>query len=225
VKDYAHFKGRLAEASRWEDKIKICLEGIFNNVFLRGAKIISDLDLETLRLRFPELYETVKDKEVRKALVVSELFKVAYKRPTWGSLDDEVEVEFDHRCNYMSGMLTCICQKDFGDSEELYGGRDAVKVFFKSIHLIAEELDVVLSSPILADPWRAKSGLESKRDLLREVMCSKFEEIAERIPEEAKRFGVSKKFVDVIPYELWHWYRGVGKRVKRRIEELLRLNE
>jgi hypothetical protein len=226
MKDYAYFERKLIEAGQWEDKVRVCLEGIFNNVFLRGAKIISDIDLETLRLRFPELYETVKDNDVRKGLVISELFKVAYKHPPLRRCEDEeVEIEIDsnspHGCGYTWCLLTSIRQDDFRNSEELYGGVDAVKIFFKSVYFIAEELDAILNYPVLADPWRTKSGLESKSAKLREVMYSKFREIA----EEAKVLSRPESIINTMVYALYYWYRSVGKRVKRKLEKLIGFNK
>jgi len=230
MKDYANFERKLIETDLLEDKVRVCLEGIFNNVFFRGAKTISDLDLQTLRLRFPELYETVKDNDIRKGLVISGLFKVAYKYPEpsqW--TDEEIEIEIDlnepYSCGYTWCFLTFIRQEDFRNLEELYVGRDAVKVFFKSIYFIAEELDAILNFPILAEPWRTKSGFESKSVILREVMYSKFREIAEKIPEEAKNFSIPESVINTMVYALWHWYHGVGKRVKRRLKKLIGFNE
>jgi hypothetical protein len=220
MKDYAYFERKLIEAGRWEDRVGVCLDGIFNNVFFRGLKTISDLDLGTLRLRFPELYETVKDNDVRRGLVVSGFFKVAYKHPPSRIEDEEIEIELDElpSSGYAWCFLTSIRQSDFSNLEELYGGADAVRVFFKSVYLIAEELDAVLNSPILADPWRAKNGLESESSRLRDIMYSKFREIAEEIPEEARNFSRPESVINAMVYTLYHWYRDTGKRVRRRLE-------
>jgi hypothetical protein len=228
--DYACFERRLSGIGRWGDKVQLCLEGVFNNVFYRGAKLISDLNIGTLEERFPEVYETVRDNDVRRALVVSELFRVkpeyaAAKRLLEKLGVKELEIEIDDANpswgSHGFSFLTSIRQSDFSNLEGLYGGGDAVKVFFKSIFLIAEELDSILYWPILADVWRVKSGLESRRDELRAIMYSKFKEIAEGIPEEAET-SRPERVIDGMVYFLWYWYRGVGKKVKRRLETLLK---
>lgn len=220
-KDYATFEREFSEAARWEDKVRVCLEGIFNNVFFRGAKFISDLNMETLKIRIPELYETVEDDNIRRALVISEMFKVAYKAAILHAEGIELELDIN---SYGWVFLTSIRQRDFNYSNELYGGKDAVKVFFKSVFFIAEELYDTLASPILADVWRVKSGLESKRDRLREIMYSKMREIDRGIPEEVKNYTRPEGVINVMVYFLWDWYCGVGKKVRRRIEKLLEIN-
>jgi len=224
-KDYVAFKRRLSEASEWENKIRICLEGIFNNIFFRGAKIISDLNIETLKVRFPELYETVRDNNVRKALVVSEMFVATFESTILRKMEvEELEVEMDpHMSPHGWAFMTSIRQDDFTQLDDLYGGEDAVKVFFKSVFIIAEDLSDLLNSPILTDVWRVKSGLESKRNKLREIMYSKLREIVEKLPEEAKRFTKPEKVVDEMVYFLWHWYNRTGKKAKKKIERLLQI--
>jgi len=226
--DYGTFERKLSEASKWEDRVRICLEGIFNNVFFRGAKIISDFNIGTLRERFPELYETVRDNNVRRALVVSELFKASLESAILRKLGvEEIEIELDLQNPFTGAhglaFMTLIRQHDFTQLNGLYGGEDAVKVFFKSIFTIAEMLYSVLSYPILADVWRAKSGLEAKRDMLRETLYSKTRELAEEIPEEAKGFTKPEKAVNEMVYFLWHWYAFIGRKVKRKIERLLEI--
>jgi len=224
-KDYAAFKRGLSEASEWENKIRICLDGIFNNVFFRGAKIISDLNIETLKVRFPELYETVRDNNVRKALVISEMFVATLESTILRKMGvEELEVEMDPRMSpHGWAFMTSIGQDDFTQLDDLYRGEDAVKVFFKSVFIIAKDLNELLDSPILTDVWRVKSGLESKRNKLREIMYSKLREIVEKLPEEAKRFTKPEKVVDEMVYFLWHWYNRTGKKAKKKIERLLQI--
>ena len=223
--DYDVFEKQLSN-SAWEDKIRICIRGIFNNVFFRGAKFISDLNMETLRERFPEVYETVKDNNVRRALIISEMFKATIETTILRKLGvEELEIEIDgtHPSTGFHGwnFLTLIRQRDFTQAENLYGGKDAVKIFFKSIFFISKELYSVLNSPVLRDVWRARSGLEFKRDKLREIIFSELQDIAQNIPNEAKCFTDLKKAVNTLVYFLYYWYVSVGKKVKRKLERLL----
>jgi len=62
MKCLADFERELAQASTPEEKFKVVFEGLIRNVFTTGLRKIDQLNLATLEIRNPEIYETVKDK-------------------------------------------------------------------------------------------------------------------------------------------------------------------
>lgn len=222
MEGFMHFEAALANANSWEERVRICLDGILNNIFYRGALLISRLDLETLRIRYPELYETIKDETVRNALIASELFKAKFGSEVLHRLGVEApEIEMDEQQYHIWDFLGVVRQEEFSQTEGLYRGKDAVRVFLKSVLTLSEELYNTLC-PILADPWRVGSGLEGKRDVLRRIMYEEFKRVVEGLPAEAKVVASSpEKAVDGMVYFLCHYYANVGERVKRRLKRIM----
>lgn len=153
----ADFERELNEAPTLEGKFKVIFEGLILNVFTCGLKEIGQLNLATLEIRNPEVYETVKDKEVREALVRIGIFDVdVFKNPN----KNAVELGFGPGTLYEMGspdsplfeaLYTIGAYKfkdyfetQFGriisvrDLTNFYGGPDAVKVFLKALYVLCK---------------------------------------------------------------------------------------
>lgn len=81
----------------------------------------------------------------------------------------------------------------------------------------------MLDWSVLADPWRAKSDLEEKRDKLRAVTYEGIENIVQNLPSECACFYNPERMADIIAYAFWHYYHFIGKRVERRLEKMLNI--
>lgn len=134
---YEKFEKRLKSAGS-EEKIKVALEGLLNNVFTRNLNEIHHSDLSTLEMQNPEAYETIRDKKIREALIKSKLFALArWKSP---NAEEDIEIEFDslfgHRLLYTLNEVA----RDHYEPElnEAYGGEGAVKTFLRSLYIITK---------------------------------------------------------------------------------------
>ena len=72
------FKRELEGYSDWWDSFKVALDGLTNNVFAKSLREINETNLPTLKLRNPDVYETIKNRKIREALIVSGRFQAAH---------------------------------------------------------------------------------------------------------------------------------------------------
>ena len=123
---------------------EIVFHALVYNYFTEGLHGIVKLNLPTLRIRYPEVYETIKDKEIRKELVIAELFDVSRFK---GLKEDDLELDYPNNSigfgeySYVLEALNYIGSYKYGDKEEeMYGGKDAPKVFFQALYTLCEIL-------------------------------------------------------------------------------------
>lgn len=148
------FERELSEASTLEEKFKAVFEGLILNVFTLGLREIDELNLATLEFRNPEIYETVKDKGTREALVKIGMFDVnVFKNPDksevelgfprgfleypYGSLFEALHPigTYKFRDYFQTAHGTIVSVKD---PSGFYGGPDAVKVFLKALYALCK---------------------------------------------------------------------------------------
>ena len=217
MKDYKYFEKKLNDAKDDKELIKICLDGIFNNLFYRHSVLLNSLNIETLKIRYPELYETIADENVKKALVVSEMFKVKDQYSIMKKViekkgvEPELEIELeDYTHNPAFPMIGTPYEIIVEDKDKIYSGKDAVKVFMKSIYILGQYLNKILWEPVLADPWRTAEGFEKERDDLKNMLLSIVND---------------KKGCEEFVYSLYHHYKNVllRSRVKKKIEKFLEI--
>lgn len=220
MRSFSLFEEALQRADTWERRIETCLDGILNNLFYRGAWLISKLNLATLEVRYPELYETVRNIKVRKALILSGMFKakpfssVLVERFGEEALEVEIDEEAAGSVQATRDFFLMLGLEEETNINELYGGGDAVKVFLKSAFILSGEIRGVLT-PVLMDPWRAKEGLEDKAEKLRQVMINFLENDVKSPP---KYFWRPERNAGRISYYLYYWQ---GASFKKRLEKLL----
>jgi len=147
MKCLADFERELTEAPTLEEKFNAMFEGLILNVFTLGQKEINQLNLATLEIRNPKIYETVKDKNVRQTLVKIGMFEVnIFKNPDknavelGGPMVHEYDGLFEALYTIGAYRFSDFFETAYGtvvsakDLSEFYGGPDAVKVFLKGLY-------------------------------------------------------------------------------------------
>jgi hypothetical protein len=144
-----------------------------NNKFTHSLNYINETNLLTLELRNPDVYAAIKNRKVREALVLSELFQVDL---LWGPIAiDNLEICWDIRDD-SSRLLRAIVALTEGRmattpplggwTENPYSGEESIKVFlraldevisnihedegkrFNALHRIAHGIDRKYSTPL-----------------------------------------------------------------------------
>lgn len=155
---YDFFLKTLQNAKDSDAKIKVSVGGLYNNVFFQNVWDVHELNLPTLMIRCPEVYETVKDRSVREALVLTGIFEVSrFKSPRGEDL--EIELSEDDFVRFYN-IITCPQRWSFEERElnryypsdvsppytkripkekgyymDMYRGKDAARVF---VHAFTE---------------------------------------------------------------------------------------
>jgi hypothetical protein len=221
---YGEFEEALKSAEGY-GRIRVLLDGIMHNLFYRGVREVNSYNLGTLKIRYPEIYETIGDENVRKALIFAEMFVLdPFKGPG-------IEITIDERDRHLSDFIDgwhlwiTLCHPYIGRAR--YVGEDAVKVFLKSTFLLSSTLHEVLYYPVLADPWRCKQGLEDDRDELKSTVVTYMRELMRETSSEIPNtspYHKPEKASDSIAYSLWYYYHNIGNRVKGKVERMLNIN-
>ncbi len=164
---YKSFEKKINEVS-WEGRIKLAIKGIIQNVIAKRLGEIDKLNLETLKIRFPEAYEAIEDEVARKALVLTGIFQVS----PWKGPKENLEIEIDRENSELAlairnmaipdnSRLKYLVEKIPKEYKEVYGGKDAVKIFIKSLYILFDEVGERLS-PLRRHPWNSKEGYEDE---------------------------------------------------------------
>ena len=154
MRGLADFERELNSASTLEERFKIVFEGLILNVFTCGLREIDRLNLVTLEIRDPEIYETVKDKGVREVLVKIGMYDVnIFKNPDKNAVELGFSAGYiDYPYDKLFESLHTIGAYKFTDHFEtalggivsakdrsmFYGGSDAVKVFLKALYALCK---------------------------------------------------------------------------------------
>lgn len=146
-RDLESFERELEGAGDWRDAFRVALEGLVNNKFTRSLEEMSEANLPTLELQDSEAYETIKDRKIREALVVSGLFQVDRK---WGPEGiEDVEICWNIRYDTSRFLRAIIGLTEGRKSaipppggwpEQPYAGGEAVKVFLRALHAVISEI-------------------------------------------------------------------------------------
>ena len=152
MKGVDDFEHELSSASSSEEKFKVLFKGMILNVFCLGLKNIDQWNLATLEIRCPEIYETIKDKEIRKLLVKIGMFNSVSKNSNKDAL--EIALSFQSYYDYLFDALATIGAYKFSDcfetahgrivsikdSVNLYGRSEAVKVFLRALYILCKDI-------------------------------------------------------------------------------------
>jgi len=153
MKSLSDFECELAQASTLEEEFKVVFEGLILNTFTIGLGKINQLNLPTLEIRYPEIYETVKDKSIREVLIKIGMFDVdVFKNPDkeavelgrpmvdkYGALIDALNTIGTYR--FQEHFKTAFGWIDSVENlDRFYGGRGAVKVFLKALWALCMRL-------------------------------------------------------------------------------------
>jgi hypothetical protein len=150
--NYKAFEEKLKSTS-WEDRVRLAIKGVRDNIITMHLKKLRDLNLPTLEIRFPEVYEAVKDENARKALVLTGLFIVS----NWKGPKECLELEWPQFPDLTSVLCDCSWGVGKEDERPLYTGTDAVRILVRSLLILYDEIRSILWYPIQADPWRTKN--------------------------------------------------------------------
>lgn len=138
MRGLADFERELNEASTLEEKFEAIFKALILNTFTSGLNLIDQLNLATLEIRYPEVYEAVKDKGVREVLVRIGIFDVDMFKNS-----DRSAIELGFRSGTLGypylpffQALHMIWEHKYKDLADLYGGPDAVKVLLKALHVL-----------------------------------------------------------------------------------------
>ena len=149
----ADFERELIEASTMEEKFNAIFKGLILNVFSCGLRKIDRFDLANLELKEPQVFETVKDKNVRQVLVKIGMFEVdIFKNPDKNAVELRRPIVDDYGYDVLFEALYTIGAYKFGDFfdtafgtivsvkdlSKFYGGSDAVKVFLKALYALCK---------------------------------------------------------------------------------------
>ncbi|MBC7113356.1 MAG: hypothetical protein H5T34_04985 [Candidatus Methanomethyliales bacterium] len=217
---YEEFKEKLAKSS-WDEKIGLAIVGIVGNVItkcieecMEQSLISGILSLETIRIRFPDLYEVVKDEPSRDALVIIGLFD-AYKGP-YGepmlALSSNVKPPYTFRGFPILPAANCV-----------FEGKDALKAFLKSIYILYDEVRSSLM-PVQADPFRPNIGKEEEAAKLEATLKEVVKGILKnKHPNEKKLFLEmdAKKISGIFVYNLYDYGYPVLSKVRKRLSKLI----
>lgn len=169
--NYEEFRERLTK-SDWDAKMAFAILGLTGNVI---TKYIEErqpdfLSLETIRIRFPDLYEVLKDENSRNALVIIGLYDL-HK----GYCGEPI-LSYSARFIYEFPILPA--------SECIFEGRDAIKAFLKSLYILFDEVRTTLL-PVQRDVFRPKNGKEERAAKLEAIMREVLKELLKkRYPNE-----------------------------------------
>jgi len=141
------FERELERYKDWKETFKVALKGLVNNKFTHSLREINETNLMTLELRNPDSYATIKDRRVREALVISELFQVDKK---WGpKAIDDLELCWDIRDD-LSRLLRAIVALTEGRmaaipspggwSKNPYSGVESVKIFLLALNAVISNI-------------------------------------------------------------------------------------
>jgi len=204
--------------------VEVFLDGIMRNLFYRGVREVDRYSLDTLRIRYPEIYETVRDEKVREALVLAEMFTV---NPFKGS---GVEIVINEEDRYLRDFIDgwhlwiTLCKPYVGRAR--YVGGDAVKIFLKSTFLLSKTLHEILDFPVLYDPWRCKQGMENIRDEVKNAVNTYVREIVREALLEMPDIPPYHKPEEAsagIAYTLWYYYH-FRSGVWGKVGKILKIN-
>jgi len=209
---YEEFKEKLVK-SNWEEKIGLAIVGIAGNVITKHIEdqslISNPLSLETMRIRFPDLYEVVQDETNRDALVIIGVFD-AYRGP-YGEpmLALASHTEFPYKFPILPAG-NCI-----------FEGKEAVKAFLKSIYILYDEVRSNLM-PIQKYPFRPYIGKEEEAAKLEAILKEEMKEILKkRYPDEKEQSLelMARKDAGAFVYNLYH-YEALP-RARKRLSKLI----
>ena len=202
---YEAFEEKLRSAS-WEERVRLALEGIRDNVITRHLSEIGDpdLNLPTLEIRFPEVYEAIKDKNARISLVLAGLFIAS----SWKGPKEDLELVLPTAAelNYAVRDCSAVHLIGKGSKEPAYTGSDAVRVLIRSLLALHDEVRSILDLPSKADPWR----MPRERD-----RSAKLKTIMKEM------VGMLGRPEDKLVYYLWH-QEGLSRN-RERLSKLLNL--
>lgn len=141
-RDLESFERELESCSDCRDAFRVALDGLTNNVFAGSLREISETNLPTLKLRNPDVYETIKNRKIREALIVSGLFQVARHRGP--KAVEDLEICWDGRPDINRLLLDVVRLTKGPDSAkppaeglpEPYSGGEAAKVFIQALHAV-----------------------------------------------------------------------------------------
>ena len=143
-RDLESFERGLKDAGDWRNAFRVALKGLVNNKFTRSLREIDKTNLPTLEIRNPETYETIKDRRVREALIISGLFQVARHRGPRAVEDLEIflDVEHDRLLRAIIGLTERrkSAIPSGGWSEQPYAGGEAAKVFLRALHAVISDI-------------------------------------------------------------------------------------
>jgi len=132
-------------------RVKVSVMGLANNIFFRNIQFVHDLNLPTLRIREPDVYETVKPLNTRKALVLTGFFQASRFKGREEDLEIEMPNIYPMTHYDFYRFHRVVTDKGHWKFEstpmEEYRGEDSVKVTIKAISTLFNEL----TSP--ENPW------------------------------------------------------------------------
>ncbi|MEM2178919.1 MAG: hypothetical protein QW272_08890 [Candidatus Methanomethylicaceae archaeon] len=180
-----------------EEILRIALEDLLNNVFTRNLKEIHTYNLATLKVVSPEAYETISDRKIREALIKSKLFMIGVWKTPFAERDIEIMFNDQFSRDRLLYTLDLTAKFYYKSKSEPHQGKEAVKVFLKSLYIITK---------ITWEAWNNPERLERMeriknvlRDLTVEMSPSKAEEFFTRVRVDSpilETWGIVAKLLD-----------------------------
>jgi len=138
---YNDFQSDLKTATTSEERVKLAIQGLASNKFVRNIEALDRSDLDQIKKTDPDLFAMLEPDEVREALVLTGFFRYSLSKGMPGQ--GEIELEDMPSCSRrdfitFTGIFTS--REDALPPEDWSSGPDAVKIALKSIITLHSEL-------------------------------------------------------------------------------------
>jgi len=120
--------------------IRDAFRKLFYNLFTINLKEINDKNLSTLKITEPEVYDIIKRKEIRRALIKSGLFEVAVWKSPKAKQDLEIGFDTKYHRDRLLFELRGITQANLRKDIDIIKGENAATNFLKSLYILTKAL-------------------------------------------------------------------------------------
>jgi len=148
ARTYDAFESELKNASTSEERVRVAVQGLANNKFVREIEVADKSELEQIEKSDPELFATLEPDEVREALVLTGFFRYSLEKGLPG--EGEIELEDMPSCSkrdFINFTEIFTSREDALPAEGWVSGPDAVKIALRSMVTLHSELRTRVDKP------------------------------------------------------------------------------